>query len=331
MKFTPAGSLLILFALLVADAVPAHAAAPLTKVLLTTGSSSEREGALYVAQDQGYFRKYGLDVTLVQVRNGPVGMAALSSGESLLHWGSVSAANLGAIAEGADLVFVAGFINRLTGAFAANPKIKTPGELKGRSVGVNSLSGGTWIFTMLALDHWGLVPERDKIQVRALGDNSVVSQALLAGNVDAAYLSYTYAKIVQNKGFRVLADLEKLPIAYQGTGLITRRSAMTSSSTTVENVIKGLLDGVAFVRNPENKSQVIKSLAKGLRLKRIEDADEGYQNMLGIYERKIYPSVDGVRNVIRLLGAGNEKIRRLKAEELVDDSVVKRLEKDGRF
>ena len=331
MKFTPAGSLLILFALLVADAVPVHAAAPLTKVLLTTGSSSEREGALYVAQDLGYFRKYGLDVTLVQVRNGPVGMAALSSGESLLHWGSVSAANLGAIAEGADLVFVAGFINRLTGAFAANPKIKTPGELKGRSVGVNSLSGGTWIFTMLALDHWGLVPERDKIQVRALGDNSVVSQALLAGNVDAAYLSYTYAKIVQNKGFRVLADLEKLPIAYQGTGLITRRSAMTSSSMTVENVIKGLLDGVAFIRNPENKPQVIKSLAKGLRLKRIEDADEGYQNMLGIYERKIYPNADGVRNVIRLLGAGNEKIRRLKAEELVDDSVVKRLEKDGRF
>lgn len=331
MKFLLAGSLSVSLALLVFNCAQADAAAPLIKVLLTTGSSSEREGALYVAQDLGYFRKYGLDVTLVQVRNGPVGMAALSSGESLLHWGSVSAANLGAIAEGADLVFVAGFINRLTGTFAANPKIKVPGELKGRSVGVNSLSGGTWIFTMLALDYWGLVPERDKIQVRALGDNSVVSQALLAGNVDAAYLSYTYAKIVQNKGFRVLADLAELPIAYQGTGLITRRSAMTSSSMTVENVIKGLLDGVAFVRNPENKSQVIKSLARGLRLKRIEDADEGYQNMLGIYERKISPSIDGVRNVIRLLGTGNEKIRRLKAEELVDDSVVKRLEKDGRF
>ena len=333
MKLLPARSLAFLIALLVADNFQAQAAAPPIKVLLTTGSSSEREGALYVAQDLGYFRKYGLDVTLVQVRNGPVGMAALSSGESLLHWGSVSAANLGAIAEGADLVFVAGFINRLTGAFAANPKIKTPAELKGRSVGVNSLSGGTWIFTMLALDHWGLVPERDKIQVRALGDNSVVSQALLAGNVDAAYLSYTYAKIVQNKGFRVLADLEKLPIAYQGTGVITRRStiASASSSTAIENVIKGLLDAVAFIRNPENKSQVLKSLAKGLRLKRIEDADEGYQNMLGIYERKIYPNADGVRNVIHLLGAGNEKIRRLKAEELVDDSVVKRLEKDGRF
>jgi ABC-type nitrate/sulfonate/bicarbonate transport system substrate-binding protein len=171
---------------------------------------------LYVAQDQGYFRKYGLDLTLVQVRNGPVGMSALSSGESLLHWGSVSAANLGAIAEGADLVFVAGFINRLTGTFAVNPAIHNPAELKGKSLGVNSLSGGTWIFTMLTLDHWGLSPARDKIQMRALGDNSVVSQALLAGNVDAAYLSYTYAKIVQNKGFRVLLGSGKIADRFPG-------------------------------------------------------------------------------------------------------------------
>jgi hypothetical protein len=92
-----------------------------------------------------------------------------------------------------------------------------------------------------------------------------------------------------------------------------------------------LLDGVAFIRIPENKPQVVESLAKGLRLKRIDDAEEGYQSMLSIYERKMYPSVDGVRKVIGLLGAGNEKIRRLKAEELVDDSVVKRLEKEARF
>src|SRR5262245_15754198 len=196
-----------------------YAAAPLAKVLVTTGSASEREGALYVAQDQGYFRKYGLDLTLVQVRNGPVGMSALSSGESLLHWGSVSAANLGAIAEGADLVFVAGFINRLTGTFAVNPAIHSPAELKGKSLGVNSLSGGTWIFTMLTLNHLGAVAWAGQNSDEGTGDNSAVSQALLAGNVDAAYLSYTYAKIVHNRGFRVLADLEKLPISFQVQGL----------------------------------------------------------------------------------------------------------------
>src|SRR5262245_14116493 len=110
----------------------AQAAAPLSKVIMTTGSVSEREGAVYVAQERGFFRKYGVDVSFVQVRNGPVGMSALSSGETQLHWGSVSAANLGAIAEGADLVFVAGFINRLTGMFVANPKINNPRNSKAK-------------------------------------------------------------------------------------------------------------------------------------------------------------------------------------------------------
>ena len=74
-----------------------------------------------------------------------------------------------------------------------------------------------------------------------------------------------------------------------------------------------------------------RSLAKALRFKRTEDADEGYQSMVHLYEKKIYPSVDGIRNVIRLLGANNEKIRRLKAEDLVDDSAVRKMEKEGRF
>src|SRR5947207_1637331 len=105
----------LLLALLLAAAAPSlNAATPLNRVVMTTGSFSEREGVVYVAQDQGFFRKYGLDLSFVQVRSGPVGMAALASGESQFHWGSVTAANLGAIAEGADIVFIAGFINKLT-------------------------------------------------------------------------------------------------------------------------------------------------------------------------------------------------------------------------
>ena len=36
---------------------PVMAAQPLTKVIMTTGSFSEREAAMYVAQDQGFFRR----------------------------------------------------------------------------------------------------------------------------------------------------------------------------------------------------------------------------------------------------------------------------------
>jgi ABC-type nitrate/sulfonate/bicarbonate transport system substrate-binding protein len=323
--------LVLFFSLLIFHNQPLEGAAPVTKVIMTSGSASERDGAVYVAQDQGFFRKYAVDLNFVQVRNGPVAMSALSSGETQFHWGSVSGANLGAIAEGADLVFVAGFINRLSGMFVANPKVKSPTDLKGKSLGVNSLSGGGWIFSMLMLDYWGLVPERDRIQFRSLGDQAVMAQGVLSGTVDAAFLGYTFGKMLESKGFRVLADSEKLPIPYQGSGIISRRSFVTASPATVENVLRGLLDSVAFIRNSENKGQVTKSLAKALRFRRIEDAEEGYQSMVNLYEKRIYPSVDGIRNVIRLLGANNEKIRRLKAEDLVDDSAVRRMEKEGRF
>ena len=322
---------LVLFCAWLLSSQPGEAATPLTKVMMTSGSASERDGVVYVAQDQGFFKKYGLDLSFVQVRNGPVAMSALSSGETQFHWGSVSGANLGAIAEGADLVFVAGFINRLSGMFVVNAKIKTPMELKGKSIGVNSLSGGGWIFSMLMLDYWGLVPERDKIQFRTLGDQAVMAQGVLNGTVDAAFLGYTFGKMLESKGFRVLADSDKLPIPYQGSGIISRRGFVASSPAAVENVLRALLDSAAFIRNPENKSQVTKSLAKALRFRRVEEADEGYQSMVNLYEKRIYPTVDGIRNVIRLLGASNEKIRRLKAEDLVDDSAVRKMEKEGRF
>jgi ABC-type nitrate/sulfonate/bicarbonate transport system substrate-binding protein len=79
---------LFLFFLIV-DNHPLEGATPVTKVIMTSGSASERDGAVYVAQDQGFFRKYGVDLSFVQVRNGPVAMAALSSGETQFHWGSV--------------------------------------------------------------------------------------------------------------------------------------------------------------------------------------------------------------------------------------------------
>lgn len=327
----PVLALIFCSVILLGDRMSVDAAAPLSKVVMTTGSASERDGVVYVAQDLGLFRKHGVDLSFVQVRNGPVAMSALSSGETQFHWGSVSGANLGAIAEGADLVFIAGFINRLSGMFVANPQIRTPSDLKGKSVAVNSLSGGGWIFSMLMLDYWGLVPERDKIQFRTLGEQAVMAQGVLSGTADATFLGYTFGKMLQSKGFRVLADSEKLPIPYQGSGVIARRSFVTASPATVENVLRALLDSAAFIRNPENKGTVTKSLAKALRFRRVEDADEGYQSMVNLYERKIYPSVDGIRNVIRLLGANNEKIRRLKAEDLIDVSAVRKMEREGRF
>jgi hypothetical protein len=38
-----------------------------------------------------------------------------------------------------------------------------------------------------------------------------------------------------------------------------------------------------------------------------------------------------LRNVVRLLGRTSEPIRKLKVEDIVDDRVVRKLEKEGLF
>ncbi|HEY6366106.1 MAG TPA: hypothetical protein VI585_15095 [Candidatus Binatia bacterium] len=112
---------------------------------------------------------------------------------------------------------------------------------------------------------------------------------------------------------------------------MTRRSFINVSPEVVEGVLRAIVDSMAFIAQPENEPAVRKSLAKGLRLAKVEQAVEGYESLPMLYDKRIYPRVDGIRNVIRLLSASNEKIRPLKAEDLVDERFVRKLEKEGRF
>jgi len=50
-----------------------------------------------------------------------------------------------------------------------------------------------------------------------------------------------------------------------------------------------------------------------------------------MYTRRIYPNVEGIRNSIRVLTLTNEKFGRLKAEDLVDDRIARKLEREGLF
>ncbi len=118
---------------------------------------------------------------------------------------------------------------------------------------------------------------------------------------------------------------------YQGTTVFARRSFVNQYPDVAEKVLTAIVEAIAFIREPANKAAVMRSLAKGLRLSKPEDTAEGYEVIKTLYEQKIYPTADGVRNTIRLLGASNEKIRGLRAEDIIDDRTVRKLEQKGLF
>jgi NitT/TauT family transport system substrate-binding protein len=299
------------------------------RVVITPASFSDREGMLVVAHHQGFFRKYNLDAQLVLMPNAPLALSALTAGDSQFYYGTTSGTSLGAVLNGLDGVFVAGFIHRLVGAFAVRRDIKAPADLKGKKIGVASLGGGNWMFTMLVFEHWGIHPKRDDITFRIIGDTGLHTQAIATGVIDGSLLGYTHASILRRQGYPILADVAELNIPFQDSGLFTRRSFLAQHPETVESVLRALVEAIAFIQQPDNKTAVLKSLAQWLRLAKPDDALEGYDFMRKMYTRRIYPSLDGIRNSLRTIT--NEKFGRLKAEELVDDRFVRKLEKEGLF
>jgi NitT/TauT family transport system substrate-binding protein len=312
--------------------VPIAHAAPSNKVVIAYSSLNERgAGALLVARDQGFFRKQDLDVQLIFMRSAAVALSALSAGEAQFYSGSANGSALGAMANGLDLVFVAGLANKLNGAMVAAPAIHSPADLKGKNIAIQSIGGGVWMITLLVLEHWGLDPKRDGINLRIVGDESVMVQSLILGTVDATYAGYAYATMLKKQGFHVLADLTKLGVPFQSTGILARRSYLSHSSATAEKIVRALVEAIAFIQRPANKSAVVATLTKNLQIVRPEDAEEGYEVIRNVYERRVYPNVEGINNAIRLLGLGDNKIRQLKAANVIDDSVVRKLEKEGLF
>lgn len=323
-RFTCAVLLSLLVALPGAFAV----AAELPLVRIAHGAFNEKVSVLWIARDLGFFRTQGLNVEIVNIRTGGQTVAALASGDVQMAY-TIPGSVLSGAVGGLDVAFFGGIVNRPDGDFVVAPGIRKPEDLKGKKIGVQSIGGGVWSLTMLALEHMGLEPTRDKITILVLGDQSVLTQALAAGRIDAAYLGYTFSALLKEKGFPVLLDIGKAPIPYQGLALAARRSYLKQNPQIADAVLRAVIEAVAFIQNPAHKEVVIKSLAKNLRLPNTKEAESGYEVLQWLYSLDIHPSVKGIQNMQRLLAMTNPKVARVKIDDVVDDEPVHRLEKSS--
>jgi NitT/TauT family transport system substrate-binding protein len=305
--------------------VPASNAAELPVVRLAHAAFNEKVAALWIGVEQGLFRKHGVEVQLLYIRTGPQTIAAMAGGEIQMAY-TIPSGVLSAAAGGMDLVMFGGIVNKAEGDFIATPSIRAAEELKGKKVGVQSIGGGIWSQTMLALEYFGIEPARDKVNIMVIGgDQSTIAQALATGTIDAAYLGYAFSAQLKAKGFRILLDLGKAPIPYQGLALIARGSYLRQNPTIADSVLRGVLDAVAFVQTPRKKEAVLKSLMKNLRLSDAREAESGYNALQWLYSLEVTPDLKGIRNMQRLLATTNPKVKAVRAEDVVDEDPVRRV------
>ncbi len=279
---------------------------------------------VWLAKEEGIFAKHGLEADLVTVRSAPLQVTALVSNEVQFVRGSASSM-LTAAAQGAKLkIILSLFAERASYDFLVAPSITKPSDLRGKKIGVQDFSGLLWSLTMLSLREMGLDPQKDNINIQAIGDSTVIAQSLASGIIDGAALDRLQSARLQALGVKVLFDLGKIPLP--SSPFMSSEAFIQKNPQTVENVIKALIEASAIMRAQKERGQAI--LQKHLKVDR-QLAELGYKYLLEDLTPYTFVTVKGLKTAQDAIALRDPKIMKFNVEELLDQRILTKVVKSG--
>jgi len=175
--------------------------AGLTKITIATVGSDSGSQAFY-AENQGFFEKQGLDVTVSIVANVPELAAAVESGDAEFALTSPTSI-ASAFAAGLDFKIVAGgaiYSKDNPGVWVmlpTNSDVSDTQQLAGKTVAVNALNTMPHLSTLATLDDAGV--DIAKVDFVTLGF-AEVGQALESNQIDAATVTAPFNYQIESDG-----------------------------------------------------------------------------------------------------------------------------------
>jgi NitT/TauT family transport system substrate-binding protein len=119
-----------------------------TKTRINWTAVTGAQSGMFMAQQEGLFKKNGLDVELIHIPSSSRGIQAILAGEigfSFMDGANEVQANL----KGANLALVAGATNRQVFSLMAKADIKRIVDLKGKKIGITRVGSSTHTFGTL--------------------------------------------------------------------------------------------------------------------------------------------------------------------------------------
>jgi len=304
-----------------------HAQTP-APILVAYAGQNETVGPMWVGIDKGFFKKYGIDASMIQVRSGALSVVALIAKEVDGVWPALSTV-LSTVSGGVKLSCINSPTHKIPRNLIVRKEITTVEELRGKVAGVQSIGGGFWLQTMIMLDHLGLDPDRFGLKVRVIGDGPVIAQALLTGNIDAAALTYALSEAPLKAGFKSLADAAELKAPYQGPGICALKESIASRPDFYLRATRALAEASAFILDSGNKTDVVKILQKNMRLQRADEGEASYKVLRLSTTLDLAPNPAAWKSVQRIVAKVNPKIAQVDLDSILDASFVRNLEASG--
>ncbi|HJW03229.1 MAG TPA: ABC transporter substrate-binding protein [Azospira sp.] len=278
--------------LLAALAVAAAAAA-------TTGAQAEtlKVGHLpvtghakyFVAQEQGFFKKEGLDVELVEFQNSADGINAVIAGK--LDVGSFgTTAPLLFYSKGSDIKIIGGIMGQ-DAALVVKPElagsIRSINDLKGRKVATVRLASGDAVLRGALKD--ARINWKTDLQIFELKNPPAVIEAVKSGQVDAGLVWGPHDLRAEQQGLKVVVRSGDLSPGHPCCRVIVSGSKLKDAAT-LEHFLRALLQAEKYAA--EHRKETVDAIAKYIKLDRAI-LEKGYYSPN--LEQGTDPNVKGVQ------------------------------------
>lgn len=199
----------------------------------------------FVAQAKGIFKEEGLDVELIVMPGGRLGVQALVSGD--IHFVLQLGVSLPAIWNGADLKILAQMTNRPLFSLIVRPEIQRAEDLKGKKIGV-SVGATTFALVHEFLNLNGINPDKGVEYVNIPGSRGKIA-ALEMGLISAAPLAPPGDLKAIQAGAKRLVFFGDLMPEVSFTGLIATTRFIKEEPKTVERMVRAIVRATYVTRD----------------------------------------------------------------------------------
>ena len=287
------------------------------RIAIATPSRGLFEFPVVVAMRKGFYKSEGLDVDKIQMQPA-IGVKALISGDVdyLLAWGSA----LRAAVTGVPIKAVVGLASRPLHVLVARPEIRTPKDLKGKVIGVDSVAGTVDYLSRVAVRHFGFEPDKD-VKIIVTGESPTRLAALHAGSIDATPIDVAFAVKAEDEGFRrlvYLGDLIELPLS----GIAVMDQKLQTQREQVKRVVRATVRGSRFMK--QNRAETVQMLADYLKITPAQSA-RAYDASINSFTDDGMISDKGVLLDVQLTKERLKLTKDIPLSQLVDWSLVKEI------
>ena len=280
------------------------------------------QSPLWVAQERGFYAKYGLDVDLLYISSGSLNVQALVGGTVQFAAGGPAAVE--ARLRGIKLSIIANPLPVLASNLVSLPEIKSVQDLKSRVGGISRFGSSTDQGVHYLFRKNGL--SEKEIKLLQLGADANRLAALKIGKIQYTFLGAAASEQARSQGFRILATAQQMGIPFPWTSAVVNDAWLESNREMAYRYVKALTEAIWFMKRNRPESEAV--IAKYMRINDRRLAAAEYEFNIALLPDLPYPTLDGVRLILDNLAQDNPEARHRDPDEFVDRSAVDRLKRE---